>query len=177
MSDVVMQAVSGRELGSRASRRLRAEGFVPVALYGGAGQPEVAAVGARELGNLVAHRPIVGSILEIELDGKRHATLVKEVQRHPVKRSLLHVDLQLLTAKQSVTVAVQLIAGDGLQLVRDTIEVTGSVSAVPVSIEVTPAMVVDGAVAAGALKLPKGIELASDPESVVATEIDGQEGE
>ena len=176
MSEVVMQAVTGRELGSRASRRLRAEGFVPVTLYGGA-KPEAAAVGARELGNLVAHRPIVGSILEIELDGKRHATLVKEVQRHPVKRTLLHVDLQLLTAKQSVTVAVQLIAGEGLALQRDTIEVTGSVSAVPASIEVDPATAVGGTVTAGALKLPKGIELASDPEAVVATEVDGQEGE
>ncbi len=171
-----MQAVSGRELGSRASRRLRAEGFVPVTLYGG-GKPEAAVVGARELGNLVAHRPVVGSILEIELDGKPHTTLVKEIQRHPVKRSLLHVDLQLLTAKQSITVSVQLVAGEGLELVRDTIEVTGSVSAVPVTIDVDPAKAVDGAVTASSLKLPKGIELASDPEAVVATEIAGQEGE
>ncbi|MDA8397436.1 MAG: 50S ribosomal protein L25 [Actinomycetota bacterium] len=176
MSEVVMQAVSGRELGSRASRRLRAEGFVPVTLYGG-GKPEAAAVGAHELGTLVAHRRVVGSILEIELDGKRHTTLVKEIQRHPVKRSLLHVDLQLLSAKQSVTVAVRLVAGEGLELARDTIEVTGSVSAVPTSIDVDPAAMVDGAVTAGSLKLPKGIELASDPEVVVATEFVGQEGE
>ena len=168
MSDSVLRAVTGRELGSRPSRRLRSEGFVPATLYGKGSDPMAAALDAKELGHLVARRKVVGSILEIEIDGAKRATLVKEIQRHPVKRILLHVDLQLLDAKQAITVAVPLVALGGVELTAASIEVSGAVSSIPAAIEVSASALVDGEVLAGALALPKGVELVGDPSSVIA---------
>ncbi len=177
MSDSVMQAVTGRELGSRASKRLRFQGLVPATLYGKGQETKIAALNARELGNLVSHRQVVGAILEVELEGHKLTTVVKEIQRHPVKRNLLHVDLQILDAKEAVTVTVQLIAGEGVELLVDNVEVSGPAARIPVSIPVGSDMFTDGVVLASAIRLPKGLEIATDLDSIIAREAGAGEDE
>ena len=177
MSDSIMKAVSGRELGSRASKRLRNEGLVPVTLYGKNQETQMAAVNARELVHLVAHRQVVGAILEVELDGKVRTTLVKEIQRHPVRRNLLHIDLQVLDAKEAVSVTVQLIVHDDLELVLENVEVSGPASSIPVSISIDATMLVEGVIYASAIKLGKGLEVVTEPETIVAKEAGGSESE
>lgn len=177
MADLVMQAVTGRKLGSRASSRLRSGGLVPTTLYGKGQATQIAAVNAHELGNLVAHRQVVGAILEVEIEGAKLTTVVKEIQRHPVKRNLLHMDLQVLDAKEAVTVTVRLTAAEGVELLVDNVEVSGPAARIPVSIPVELEMLQDGVVLASAIKLPKGLEVASDLESVIAREAGAVEEE
>ena len=169
MSELLLKAVLGRVEGSRSSSRLRNdEGLVPASLYGKGMEPISLAVDARELNALVGHRKVVGSIVEIDLGGETKSTLVKEIQRHPVRRNLLHIDFQLLSADQQVTVTVALVAGEGVNLNVGQVELSGSTSSIPVNIEITSDQLVDGQLVASSLKLPKGVKLASDPDAVVA---------
>lgn len=177
MSELLLKAVLGRVGGSRSSSRLRNEGFVPGSLYGKGLEPISLAVDARELNALVTHRKVVGSIVEIDLGGETKATLVKEIQRHPVRRNLLHIDFQLLSADEQVTVTVALAAGEGVILHVAQVELSGSTSSIPASIEVTADQLVDGQLLASGLTLPKDVKLASDPDSVVAVTSEEVAGE
>lgn len=176
MSDLVLRATTGRVLGSRSSSRLRIDGFVPGTLYGSGIEPLSIAVPMREFTALVNRRRILGSILEVELEGKVVTTLVKDVQRDPVKRILLHVDLQRLSANQELTAEVYLIASEGLELVTTTLSLNGPASAIPASIELTKEMLVDGKITAASVVLPKGI-VVLDADEVLAIEIGLEEAE
>src|ERR687886_2531829 len=77
--------------GSRSARRLRRSGAVPGVLYGGGDAPAHFSVDARILRNTLAHS---GAILQVSLDGGQQSpVLVKDVQRHPVRGEVIHVDL------------------------------------------------------------------------------------
>ncbi len=170
MSDSILQATKGRVLGSRASGRLRISGFVPATLYGSGEEAVSIAVPVREMNALVNKRKVVGSILEIELDGKIVTTLVKAIQRDPVKRILLNIDLQRLGATEEVSASVLLIAAEGLELTIEAIEVKGPANAIPPNLEVTLDMLLEGSVVASAVKMPKAVKMLTDADVVVAKE-------
>lgn len=96
MSELVLAAESGRIQGSPASRRMRSSGQVPGVVYGGAGSPVAISCNSRELRALMSKRPIVGSLITLELDGKARKVICKELQKHPVRPEVLHVDFQLV---------------------------------------------------------------------------------
>lgn len=96
MSDLVLVAESGRIQGSPASRRLRSTGQVPGVLYGGKADPVAFSCSQRELRALMSKQSLVGSVLTLELDGKSHQVVVKEIQKHPVRQEVLHVDFQVV---------------------------------------------------------------------------------
>ncbi|CAG4924234.1 unnamed protein product, partial [Acidithrix sp. C25] len=150
---------------------------VPVTIYGKGSEPRSIAVPARELNALVIHRKLMGAILEIEIDGKPQTTLVKDIQRHPVRRSLLHMDLQLLSANQEVVVTVTLVAGEGVELELDNLEVSGPTSEIPATIDVGPELLVDGMILASALGLPAKVTLLTPSDTVVGKEAGLREAE
>jgi large subunit ribosomal protein L25 len=76
--------------GSRSTRRLRREGFVPGVIYGGDDEPASFAVDAKILRNALA---ATGAVLEVNIDGgKKDNVVVKDLQRHPVRGEVIHVD-------------------------------------------------------------------------------------
>jgi large subunit ribosomal protein L25 len=83
--------VAPRELfGSRATRRLRREGFVPGVVYGHGGEARPFQVPARELRHILSEGH---TLLDLELDGSKAVPVViKEQQHHPVRGDVLHVD-------------------------------------------------------------------------------------
>src|SRR3954451_14057083 len=98
--------------GSRASRRLRRSGEVPGVIYGGDAEPSHFAVDARILRNTLAHS---GAILDVSIDGGKAApVLVKDVQRHPVRGEIVHVDLLRVNMNESIqtTVVLELLGAD-----------------------------------------------------------------
>src|SRR3954467_5088725 len=77
--------------GSRSARSLRRAGSVPGVIYGGGAEPAHFAVDARVPRNPPAHS---GAILQVSLDGAADSpVLVKDLQRHPVRGEIVHVDL------------------------------------------------------------------------------------
>src|SRR3954447_15693423 len=98
--------------GSRASRRLRRSGEVPGVIYGGDAEPSHFAVDARILRNTLAHS---GAILDVSIDGGKAApVLVKDLQRHPVRGEIVHVDLLRVNMNETIqtTVTLELIGAD-----------------------------------------------------------------
>ncbi len=92
MSEVTLTAESGRTIGTRPSRRLRAEGRVPGIVYG-AGQPAETITFARaDLRHALNTEAGRNALIRLEFDGQSFLTLVREIQRHPVRRDVTHVD-------------------------------------------------------------------------------------
>src|SRR3954452_9974563 len=98
--------------GSRSSRRLRRSGNVPGVIYGGDAEPSHFAVDARILRNTLAHS---GAILDVSIDGGTPSpVLVKDVQRHPVRGEIVHVDLLRVNMNETIhtTVVLELLGAD-----------------------------------------------------------------
>ena len=165
--------------GSRSARRLRREGLVPGVLYGGDGGPEHFAVDARVLRNALAHS---GAILEVSVDGGSGTpVLVKDVQRHPVRGELVHLDLLRVRLDEPIQTAVHLeLLGveeapgvvEGGVLSQEAREVT--VEALPGDIpdalqHDVSGLEMNATLTLAAISAPRGVTLVDDPETVVAT--------
>ena len=98
--------------GSRTARRLRRSGEVPGVIYGGDGEPSHFSVDARILRNTLAHS---GAILDISVDGGTSSpVLVKDLQRHPVRGDIMHVDFIRVNMNETIqtTVVLELVGAD-----------------------------------------------------------------
>src|SRR3954468_21358713 len=98
--------------GSRSARRLRRAGSVPGVIYGGGDEPSHFSVDARILRNTLAHS---GAILDVSVDGGTASpVLVKDVQRHPVRGEIVHVDLLRVNMNETIqtTVVLELLGAD-----------------------------------------------------------------
>src|SRR3954453_2757435 len=98
--------------GSRTARRLRRSGEVPGVIYGGDGEPSHFSVDARILRNTLAH---AGAVLDISIDGGTASpVLVKDLQRHPVRGEIVHVDLLRVNMNETIqtTVVLELLGAD-----------------------------------------------------------------
>src|SRR3954454_2591755 len=92
--------------GSRSARRLRRAGSVPGVIYGGGDEPAHFSVDARILRNTLAHS---GAILQISVDGGAESpVLVKDLQRHPVRGEIVHVDLLRVNMNETIHTTVTL---------------------------------------------------------------------
>lgn len=103
MAEKVLKAQKRTEYGSKTASKLRKDGFTPVVLYGKEYDSVGLQVNTLELNRFLAQHGI-GARLEVEIDGKKEMAIVKEIQRHPVRRDVLHVDFQHLKAGQKVRV-------------------------------------------------------------------------
>ena len=109
MPDVTLNAEIGRIQGTRPSRRLRAEGRIPGVVYGRGGESIVLSVDRRELRHALATPAGMNALITLEVDGRKELTLVKEMQRHPVRRTVTHIDFIRVDVHDSVEVEVNLV--------------------------------------------------------------------
>lgn len=109
MVKVSLQAEIGRQKGSSASRRLRRAGKVPAVLYG-LGQDTVAvSVRLHELRHALTRESGLNAIIALEVDDDEHLCIVKELQRHPVRSEVLHIDFERIDPDSEVEVTVPLV--------------------------------------------------------------------
>jgi large subunit ribosomal protein L25 len=92
--------------GTGASRRLRNAGRVPGIVYGGEGQPELIEIDHNALWQAVHKEAFHSSILEMDLGGKSGQVLLRDLQMHPFRRQILHVDFQRVTATTKINMRV-----------------------------------------------------------------------
>ena len=193
MANANLSAALRTETGKGAARSLRREGRVPGIIYGHAREPQPLTVDAKELGRLLEH-VTESTVIELALDGKPTKTLIREIQRHPVKRSIVHVDFQELVAGESVIVRIPLVfrgVAQGVKVdagIMNTLmtefEVEADPSNIPDHIDVDVTNVTIGhALHVGEIPLPAGVTVLDDPESAVvivsapkATELTPAEG-
>ena len=92
--------------GTGASRRLRITGRTPGIVYGGTAEPSLIEIDHNALWHAIKKEAFHGSILEMELDGKEHKVLLRDLQMHPFKQQVLHIDFQRVEARTRMTVKV-----------------------------------------------------------------------
>ena len=94
--------------GTGASRRLRITGRTPGIVYGGTGDALLIEIDHNALFHAIKKEAFHASILEMELGGKDHKVLLRDLQMHPFKQQILHIDFQRVEAKTRMTVKVPL---------------------------------------------------------------------
>ena len=182
MSDVLTLAAEARDrAGKGASRAMRREGRVPAVIYGNKESAVAIHVEEKRLVKLLHTGHFMNSVVEIEVDGKTHRTLPRDVQFHPVTDRPIHVDFLRLSANATITVNVPvrfeneaaspgLKRGGVLNVVRHEIEVKAPADAIPddILVDVTGFDVGDS-IHISAVKLPKGVTPVIDRDFTIAT--------
>ncbi len=180
MAEVALRAESGRPLGSRASRRLRAEGKIPAVLYGHGAEPRSLAVVRRELRQALTTEAGTNAVIDLEVDGAQHLTIVRDIQRDPVRNQVTHVDFILVSRDEVMTVEVPVVLNGVAEEVKreggtvDQVLFTLTVSATPgripneLVIDVAD-MVIGDTIRVGDLAVPAGVTIEVDPEEPVVT--------
>jgi large subunit ribosomal protein L25 len=100
----VVSAETRNDQGKGASRRLRHAGKVPGILYGGKGEPSAVTLDQLKLLNVIGDEKFYSTIVNLKLDGQDQQAIVKDVQMHPAKNQVLHVDLQRVLADQPIRI-------------------------------------------------------------------------
>ena len=106
--EIVLPAETGRPTGSPASRRLRTEGKVPGVVYGQGGDPVAVSVEWRQLRQALTTDAGLNALINIEIDGDRQLSIVKDLQRDPVRREVVHVDFLRISRDVAIEVEVPL---------------------------------------------------------------------
>ena len=94
--------------GKGASRRLRRSGKVPAILYGGHNEPRQIVLDHQNLLTLLVNERFFSTILELKIKGEKQAAIVKDVQRHPAKNQILHMDLQRVQENEAIRMQIPL---------------------------------------------------------------------
>jgi large subunit ribosomal protein L25 len=94
--------------GKGASRRLRRSGKVPAILYGGHNEPRQIILDHQNLLTLLVNERFFSTILELKIKGETQAAIVKDVQRHPAKNQILHMDLQRVLENEQIRMQIPL---------------------------------------------------------------------
>ena len=164
--------------GKGIARKLRADGQIPAVIYGHNREPQSLAVSARDLDRLLDHISAASTVIELDLGGTTARTLIREIQRHPFRRQILHVDFQELVAGETVTVEVPLVlvgtaegvrVGGGIldQVLRD-VEIECDPGNIPNHIDVdVSALTIGHSIHVGDLTLPAGVTMLTDAEQTI----------
>ena len=179
MAEITLPAHTGRSTGTRPSRRLRGEGKVPATVYGLGSEAVSVSVDWRELRLALTTEAGMNALINLEIDG--HAselTIVKEMQRHPIKRNVLHIDFLRVSRDVAIEVEVPItLEGEAEQVLRDggiveqalhTLTVRAKPGSIPneLTIDVS-ALTIGESLRVSDLRLPAGVETDVDPEEAV----------
>jgi len=180
MPSTVLIANTGRETGSPSSRRLRTEEKIPGVLYGHGMSPVCVTVDRRELRHAVSGGAGTNTVLDLTVDGKVYPSIIKELQRHPVRRNVTHIDFLQVNLDEEITVSVPLrLEGEALKVTQgnglvdpavDSIEVVTTPRTIPDEfvIDITD-MDMDTVIRLADVPMPPGVTPTGDPESPVVT--------
>lgn len=105
----VLRAETGRPTGTGPARRLRADGKVPGVVYGLGAEPVAITVDWPELRRALTTESGVNALITLQVEGAEHASIVKEIQRHPVRRDVIHVDFLRVDPTKPVSVDVPIL--------------------------------------------------------------------
>jgi large subunit ribosomal protein L25 len=178
MATASLSAETRTETGKGVARKLRAAGRVPGVVYGHAREPQALSLTTRELEKLLSQIATGSTVVELTLGGATTKTLIREVQRHPFKKQILHVDFQELVAGEKVTVEIPLVfvgtpegvrlSGAILEQILHSIEVLVDPSSIPNHIDVDVSNLAMGhSLHVRELVLPAGLEVLSDEDATV----------
>jgi large subunit ribosomal protein L25 len=180
MPSTVLTANIGRQTGSRASRRLRGEDQIPGVLYGHGMDPLSVSVDRRDLRVAVSGSAGINALLDLTVDGTVYPAIIKELQRHPVRHTVSHIDFLQVDLDQEITVAIRVrLVGEATAVIQNNGLVDPTVDAIDVIttpgnipdefvIDVSD-MEMDSVIRLQDVPMPEGVQPAGDPETPVVT--------
>jgi large subunit ribosomal protein L25 len=157
------------ETGKGIARKLRATGKVPAVLYNAGGSATALSVNPLELSEIFRQTGDRNTVVQLEIDGKTVPALVKDAQRHPVSRDILHVDFLRLEADRPIEVMVKVrhsgraagaAMGGRVRLMRRALRTRCTYDKIPAlyDIDVSP-MEIGDMVKASDIATPDGVEV------------------
>jgi large subunit ribosomal protein L25 len=180
MPEIVLEAEAGRPLGSSSSRRLRAAGKIPGVIYGHGTEPVAVAVPGRELRVALSGDAGTNTLLSLRAGGKTYLTVARELQRHPVRGTITHVDFQIVRRDEIIAADVSIFLngeatevhhGDGVvdqQLF--SLPVRAKPADIPTHFDVDiSGLTIGGVIRVGDLSLPEGVTTDLDDEAPIVT--------
>ena len=178
MATANLSATPRTESGKGVARTLRRDGRVPGVVYGRARAAMPLSIDARELDRLLLHINAETTVIDLALDGGSTRTLIREIQRHPLQRNVIHVDFYELVAGEKVTVNIPIVLvgvpagvrvnGGIMTQVLQELECTVDPSNIPNRIEVDVTEINIGhSIHISDLKVPEGVEVMDDPSGTI----------
>jgi large subunit ribosomal protein L25 len=179
MSEIVLSAETTRETGTRSSRRLRREARVPAVVYGLSQDPVSIDVDWPDLRRALTTAAGVNAVIHLEFGGAKQMSIVKDIQRHPVRRDVIHVDFLRIDPKQDVTVDVPIVMVGEAKEVSDadgmvdqnlfSLTVNSAPDSIPNELEIDISdLVIGDSKRVGDIALPAGVTTDVDVEETVA---------
>jgi large subunit ribosomal protein L25 len=179
MAELKLQATKRDETGKGAARRLRAAGRVPAVLYGRGMDPVSLEVDRREFVTALKTDAGLNVLLDIEFDGSNTLALTRELQRDPVRGTLLHADFVKVDRTQAIEVEVPVHVvgeapgskeGGALENPLFSVHVRTLPGNVPEAVEAdVSALNIGDTLRVADLRAPSEVEILNDPEVVVVS--------
>lgn len=181
--EVTLSAERRNATGSRASRRLRREDKIPAVLYGSTREPSNIMVQRADLRRALTTDAGLNALILLKVEGEDIVTMARELQHHPVRREVTHVDFLVVDSDALIEVEVPLVlVGEAKQVSLGggmteqqlhTLAVRVRPDAIPDEIEVDISeMEVDDVINVSDLSIPEGVEVVTpDVEPVVTADL------
>lgn len=182
MKQIAISGTARVDLGKKAAKEIRKNGNVPCVLYGenkdenGAPVATHFTVSEKEINKLIYTPHIY--LIDINIDGVDHKAVLKEVQFHPVKDNVLHVDFFEVHAEKPIVMGVPVVAkglaegvraGGRLMMMVRKLQVRAMYDAIPEKLEVdVTSLQLGKSISAGQLSF-EGLELVTPKEVIVCT--------
>ena len=178
MAEIILTAEAERPVGSAAARRLRRAGSIPAVVYGHGVEPLPVAVVGRDLRSALSTESGVNALLSLQVDGTSYLAMAREIQRHPVRRTVTHVDFQVVDRDQTMAADVTLtLVGEAIEVAHAdgivdqqlfSLPVKAKPGSIPTHLEVDISeLTVGGSVRLEDVSLPPGVETELEPETVL----------
>ena len=178
MAEITLKATTGRTLGTGPAKRLRVEGKIPGVVYGLDADPIPVSVEWRPLREALTTDAGLNALIDLDVDGDIALTIVKELQRHPIRGNVLHIDFLRVSADAEITVDVPIVVvGEAKAVENENGVIDQVLTALPINAkpadipnEITidiSELTIGDAIRVADLQLPAGVSTDLDPEDAV----------
>jgi large subunit ribosomal protein L25 len=179
MPTAQLSASARTSSGKGAARTLRSAGQIPAVIYGHAREAQPLAIPTREFEKLLERVSAESTVIELDVGGTIARTLIREIQRHPFKKQILHIDFQELVAGEKVSVNVPIVltgTPDGVRLnggilsqVMSELTIRVDPVNIPRRIEADVTHIAIGhSLHVIDLKVPENVEVLDEPDTTIA---------
>lgn len=107
-NQIQVSAELRKDVGKGASRRLRKASKVPGIIYGGEGEPTSLLLDANSLGKALQNEAVFSQVIVVNVEGTGYQAVVRDIQRHPAKDTVMHIDFYRISANRAIEVHVPL---------------------------------------------------------------------
>jgi large subunit ribosomal protein L25 len=177
---VTLQAKSRTDTGKGAARTLRRQGYIPGVIYGHGEQTRACQVERKQVEKLLTSGSYESTIIDLKLeDGATSSVLIREVQVHPYRSEVLHIDFLSVRKGERVKleVPVRLVGlspgvkeGGIMEHLRHEVEIRCIPSKIPEALDLEISeMDIGDSVTVADLEVPEDVEILTDPAATIAS--------